>query len=109
MKSVIQLVITAIVCFALEQVFPWWTMALGAFMVGFVFSNGAFKSFLIGFAGVGLVWLGMALFINSATDALLTHKISQLLPVNVFVLTTVVGGLVGGFASMTGSLIKPSK
>lgn len=90
-----------------QKLFPWWTTAIGAFLVGFVFSNSGFKSFLSGFIAIGLLWLGLALYIDTATQSILTEKVSQLLPLNVFVLTTLIGGLVGGLSSMTGSLLKP--
>lgn len=90
-----------------QKLFPWWTMAIGAFLVGFVFSNTGSKSFLAGFISIGLLWLGLALYVDNATQSILTEKISQLFPINLFVLTSLVGGLVGGFASMTGALLKP--
>ncbi len=90
-----------------QKLFPWWTMAIGAFLVGFVFSNTVSKSFLAGFISISLLWLGLALYVDNATQSILTEKISQLFPINLFVLTSLVGGLVGGFASMTGALLKP--
>ncbi|MBX2943855.1 MAG: hypothetical protein KF860_16085 [Cyclobacteriaceae bacterium] len=107
MKTFIQIIITAIVCFMFQKLFPWWTMAIGAFLVSFVFSNTGFKSFLVGFISIGLLWLGLALYVDNATHSILTEKIAQLFPINLFVLTSLIGGLVGGFASMTGSLLKP--
>ncbi|MFZ1809399.1 MAG: hypothetical protein WAU36_19355 [Cyclobacteriaceae bacterium] len=107
MRFIVQIIITAIVCFMFQKLFPWWTMAIGAFLVGFVFSNTGFKSFLSGFIAIGLLWLGLALYVDNATHSILTEKISQLFPLDLFVLTSLVGGLVGGFASMTGSLLKP--
>ncbi|MEQ8361358.1 MAG: hypothetical protein RIF39_15360 [Cyclobacteriaceae bacterium] len=107
MRFIIQIIITAIVCFMFQKLFPWWTMAIGAFLVGFVFSNTGFKSFLSGFISIGLLWLGLALYVDNATQSILTEKISQLFPLNLFVLTSLIGGLVGGFASMTGALLKP--
>ncbi len=107
MRFIVQIIITAIVCFMFQQLFPWWTMAIGAFLVGFVFSNTGFKSFLSGFISIGLLWLGLALYVDNATQSILTEKISQLFPLNLFVLTSLIGGLVGGFASMTGALLKP--
>ena len=82
-------------------------MAIGAFLVGFVFSNTGFKSFAAGFIAIGLLWLGLSLYIDNATQSILTEKISQLFPVNLFLLTSLIGGFIGGLASMTGSLLKP--
>ncbi|MCB0494221.1 MAG: hypothetical protein KDC93_17595 [Cyclobacteriaceae bacterium] len=107
MRFIVQIIITGIVCFMFQKLFPWWTMAIGAFLVGFVFSNSGFKSFLSGFIAIGVLWLGLALYVDNATHSILTEKISQLFPLNLFVLTTLIGGLVGGFASMTGALLKP--
>jgi len=106
-RFTIQVIVTAIVCFMFQKLFPWWTMPIGAFLVGFVFSNTGFKSFVAGFLAIGLVWLGLSLYIDNATQSILTDKISQLFPLNLFLLTSLVGGLVGGLASMTGSLLKP--
>ena len=107
MRFAIQIFITAIICFMFQKLFPWWTMPIGAFLVGFVFSNTGFKSFLAGFIAVGLVWVGLVFYIDNATQSILTDKVSQLFPINIFVLTGLIGGLLGGFASMTGSLLKP--
>ncbi len=90
-----------------QKMFPWWTMAIGAFLVGFVFSNTGFKSFVAGFLAIGLLWLGMALFIDNVTQSILTERVAQLFPINIFAVTGIAGGLIGGFASMTGSLLKP--
>ena len=67
----------------------------------------AIGAFLSGFISIGLLWLGLALYVDNATQSILTEKISQLFPLNLFVLTSLIGGLVGGFASMTGALLKP--
>ncbi|MGE0588554.1 MAG: hypothetical protein AB7O48_08260 [Cyclobacteriaceae bacterium] len=107
MRLLIQIIITAVVCFMFQKLFPWWSMAIGAFLVGFVFSNTGAKSFFAGFVAVAILWLGLSLYIDANTQSILTDKVSQLFPVNLFVLTTLIGGLVGGFASMTGSLLKP--
>lgn len=109
MKLLIQIIITAIVCFVAQSLFPWWSAAVAAFLVGFVFSNSGLRSFLAGFLGVGLVWILMALFIHFSTQSELAAKVGALMPVNVFVLTALIGGIVGGFSSLTGSLIKPSR
>ena len=80
-------------------------MAVGSFALGYLFENKGFHSFSAGFLGVGLLWLGMAMFIDVSTQSILTEKINRLLPLNVFILTTLIGGLVGGLASLTGSLM----
>ncbi len=106
MKFIIQLLITIIVCFILQSFLPWWTMAVGAFTVAYLVGNKGFPAFIAGFIAVAILWLGMAFYIDALTNSILTEKINRLLPINAFVATLIVGGLVGGFASLTGALMK---
>jgi hypothetical protein len=106
MKFAIQLIATIIVCFLLQTFLPWWSMTIGAFAIGYALANKGYVSFASGFLGVGLLWLGMALYIDSATHSILTEKVNNLLPLNSFILTTLIGGLVGGFSALTGALLK---
>lgn len=106
MKFGIQLLATVIVCFILQSFLPWWTMAVGAFAVAYLMGNKGFPSFLAGFLGVAVLWIGMAFYIDALSNSILTEKINRLLPINAFLATLIVGGLVGGFASLTGSLTR---
>lgn len=106
MKFFIQLIATVVVCYLLQSFLPWWTMAVGAFTVAYLSGNKGFPSFAIGFLGVGLLWLGFAFYVDVLTNSILTEKIDRLLPVNSFILTLLIGGLVGGFASLTGALLR---
>ena len=109
MKFLYQVIATILISFLLQNFLPWWTMAVVSFALGYLFGNKGFISFCAGFLGVGLLWLGMSLFIDVSTQSILTEKINKLLPLNVFVLTTMIGGLVGGLASLTGSLMSDRK
>ncbi|MCU0420871.1 MAG: hypothetical protein MUC38_14560 [Cyclobacteriaceae bacterium] len=104
MKFLIQLLVTAAVCALLQTFFPWWSLAVGCVAVGYGFDNGGFRSFAAGFLAVGLLWVGLSAFIDFQTASILTQKINRLLPVNAFLLTGMIGALVGGFASLTGAL-----
>ncbi|MDZ4747326.1 MAG: hypothetical protein SH808_02490 [Saprospiraceae bacterium] len=106
MKFFIHLIATLVICYVLQSFLPWWTMAVGAFTVAYLFGNKGFSSFAAGFLGVGLLWIGFAFYVDVLTDSILTEKINWLLPVNSFILTLLIGGLVGGFASLTGSLMR---
>jgi hypothetical protein len=106
MKFGIQLLATVIICFILQSFLPWWTMAVGAFAVAYLMGNKGFPSFLAGFLGVAVLWIGMAFYIDALSNSILTEKINRLLPINAFLATLIVGGLVGGFASLTGSLAR---
>jgi hypothetical protein len=106
MKFAIQIIATIFICFLLQTFLPWWTMAIGACAIGYLMGNKGYVSFFAGLIGVGILWLGMAYYIDNVTQSILTEKVNRLLPLNAFLLTTIIGGLVGGVASLTGALLK---
>ena len=109
MKLLIQTLVTIIGCFIVQYFLPWWTLALVAFAVGYYLNNTGFIAFAGGFIGVAILWLAMAYYIDSSTQSIISAKIGRLFPVNIFVLLPIVGGLVGGFAALTGTLVKGKK
>ncbi len=106
-----QLIATALLCLVLQYFFPWWTLVIGAFAAGYYAGNKAFMAFLAGFLGVALLWLVAALVIDLQTQSILTDKVAQLFPTKtpalLLLLTAVVGGLLAGFAGMTGAIASP--
>ena len=109
MKFLIQLATTLVVCFVLQYFLPWWTMAIGACAISYVTENKGYVSFLAGFTGAALLWLAASFYIDLVSSAILTEKVNKIFPINVFLLTALTGGLTGGFASLTGSLLKSRK
>jgi hypothetical protein len=106
MKFVIQIIGTMIVCFILQTFFPWWTMAIGSLAIGYAVGNKGYMSFAAGFIAVGMLWAAMAFYIDYNTQSILTEKVNRLLPLNSFLITMLVGGFVGGFSALTGTLLK---
>jgi len=106
MKFLLQILATIVGCFVVQYFLPWWTMAVVSLVAGYYFHNRGFASFAAGFLGAGLLWLGTAYYMDVATQSILTGKVSKLFPLNIFILMTVVGGLVGGFAALTGTLMR---
>ena len=113
MKFAIQIVAVALIGALLQTFFPWWTMAIGAFAVGFLFASNGWKSFFAGLLGVGLLWFVIALYLDQQTGSILTQKVAGLFPTKnvplLMLLTSLLGGLVGGFASLTGSVLTYKK
>lgn len=116
MKFLVQTVLIAILSLLLQMFLPWWTLAIAAFVVGLVFASSRWKSFFAGLLGVGLLWLVVALYIHYTTGSEVANRVAGMFPTKttplLFVLTSLVGGLVGGFASLTGSIFtyrKPYK
>jgi hypothetical protein len=109
MKFIVQIVATLIVCLLLQLFLPWWTLAIGAFGTAYFIENKSLPSFAAGFLAAALLWLGMAYYLDHATQSIITEKVNKLLPLNAFVLTGLVGGIVGGMSSLTGSLLRSKK
>ncbi len=110
MKFVVKVVLIAGLSYITEQFLPWWSVVLCAFLVNVLIPTKSFNAFISGFLGVGLLWLVFAWMIDSSTDSILTEKIAQLFQLNqsglVVAATAAIGGLTGGFAALTGSLLR---
>lgn len=109
MKFIYHTLAVALIALVLELFLPWWSVAIAGFVAGYLFAHSGWRSFFAGMLGIALLWLSMAMYIDAATDAILTSRIAGLFPtgsvVLLMVITAAVGGLVGGFASLTGGLI----
>jgi hypothetical protein len=111
MNFIKQVILIGILGAAVQNWFPWWSLIFPALFIGFVWAKSGVEAFLSGFIGIGLLWLGMALYIDITTSSMLSQKIAALFPgKSIWLLrsiTVLVGGLTGGFASLTGYSIKP--
>lgn len=107
MKFLLQLIITAALALVLGLIIPWWSIAIAAFAGGLVVNSRA--NFLAGLLGIGLLWLLYALVMDATSAAPLAERISNVLFINkalLLLITTLVGGLVGGFAAMAGGALR---
>lgn len=88
----------------------WWTVSIAAFIVGLLIGGRWLSGFAYGFLGIGLLWGGYALFLDFANGSLLSRQIGQMLQglnsYSVLGITALVGGLLGGFSAMSGSVLR---
>jgi hypothetical protein len=106
MKFFIQVASILIIGFILEVFFPWWTIAIAAFIGGVAFNTRA--NFGAGFLAIVILWMVKALVIENAAAAPLADRVAAIFMLHkplLFVVTAFIGGLVGGFAAMTGSAL----
>ena len=110
MKNFFLSIIFVAVAAAIAQMFaPWWVIAIVAFVIGYLIEQKSYISFVSGFLGIFLLWVFYAFMISAANNDILAKKVAELLPFKGHVLllllaTGVIGGLVGGFGSLTGRL-----
>ncbi len=110
MKFLIQVIATAIAAFALELFLPWWSVALAAFALGYLLKSK--QNFLAGFLAIAFLWGVYAFLIDFNGAAPLADRVAAILTINktlLFAVTAFIGGLVGGFAALSGSLLRKEK
>jgi hypothetical protein len=110
MKFLIQLIAIGLSAFALELVMPWWCVAIAAFVGGFALKSKA--NFLAGLLGIALLWLIKAWLLDASSSAPLAERVAAIFSLSkplLMLVTALIGGLVGGFAAMTGASLKKQK
>ena len=111
MKFIVVVSLTALLGYAAPLYFTWWSFAITSFVITLLIQQKAYMSFIATFLGLFLLWAIMAIIIDSANNHLLSHKIAMLLPLSgsssvLILITAFIGGLVSGFAGVTGSLAR---
>ncbi|MDX2245862.1 MAG: hypothetical protein SF052_03740 [Bacteroidia bacterium] len=126
MKFFLRLVLIIVLGYAVSLWFPWWSVAIVGAFIGILFSEKRRKrmfgkqpvparAFLAGFLALFILWGGMALWTDWQNDSLLSEKISKIIVPEgeiflsrawlMILVTALIGGLTGGFSTMTGNLL----
>jgi hypothetical protein len=108
MKSIVAILLTALLNFFLGIYFPWWFVAVAAFIAALLVIQKPSSAFLSGFFGIFLCWVIIAWSRNSSNEGILGSKIAEILPFQGSVLllilaSALIAGVVGGFAAMSAS------
>ncbi|GAA3945134.1 hypothetical protein [Hymenobacter algoricola] len=97
---------------AVAQFFlPWWIIAPISFGAGAALGRTGGRTFLAGFAGIGLGWLLLAAWQQAQNDGRLSHRVAQLIPLGgsgwaLVLVSAAIGGLVGGLAALAGCWVR---
>jgi hypothetical protein len=114
MKFIFAFILTALLSYAAGFYFPWWSIAVTAFVVAALIPQKPMLAFIAGFSALFLLWAVLALSIDMNNEHLLSQKISALLFKSsshalIISVTGLVGGLVAGFAALAGSYLRKTK
>ncbi len=94
----------------LQFVAPWWMIVVVPLVVHIWRPTSYGLSFLSGFMAIATTWLVYGWYQHDASAGMMTERIAQIFtlpnPFWLLAITVVVGGLVGGFAAMTGFSFK---
>ncbi|HMK26647.1 MAG TPA: hypothetical protein VK483_11525 [Chitinophagaceae bacterium] len=113
MKFFVAVILTALLAFISGLFLPWWDIAVTSLLMALLVHQKAGKAFLAGFLGVFLLWAGIAWWIDMKNNGVLSKKIASILPLGgnailLIIVTGFIGGLVAGFAAMSGSFLRSS-
>jgi hypothetical protein len=109
MKFILQVFGVIVLAHMFEIFLPWYSIALAAFVMGYILRSRA--NFLAGFLGIALLWLFKAWMMNSGTATDLADRVAHIFSLSrtewLLLVMAFVGGIVGGFAALSGALLKP--
>ena len=108
MKFLLHILLILIGSYVLTLFVPWMGFIGVAFLVSYFMKQKEGQSFLAGFLAIALFWGVYAFILNQGNGGLLAGKIGEIfggLSAFMMVLvTTIIGGLLGGLASWSGRL-----
>jgi hypothetical protein len=112
MKFIIATILIILLSFCACLYFPWWSIAIVAFIVAAIIPLRPYAAFIAGFIALLLLWGGLSWWISTGNADILAHRVSLLIlktdsPIFLILLTAAIGAVVGGFAALTGSYIRP--
>lgn len=112
-KTITAIVLTGFLAYVLGiyGTIPWWCFVFSSLLVSAAVHQRPGKSFLSGFLGLFLLWVGLAFMKDAANEHILSTKVATILPLGgsylvLILVTGVVGGLVSGLAALTGSYLR---
>lgn len=113
MKFILSILLVALVTYAVGIYgdLPWWGFVVTNLIIAVALPIKPVQSFLAGALGVGALWAGLAFGIDLANNHILSTKVAQILPLGgsyvvLILVTAIVGALLGGLASLTGSFVR---
>ncbi|HET9485857.1 MAG TPA: hypothetical protein VFO54_00400 [Chryseosolibacter sp.] len=111
MRFLFQILVIIILGSIMEFFLPWWSVAIAAFAGGLIVN--ARMNFVAGFLAIGLLWFVKASISDLSTDSDLTQRVALIFmlqsKVLLFLVTILLAGLVGGFASMSGGALRKNQ
>ncbi|HUZ59888.1 MAG TPA: hypothetical protein VMU83_14020 [Hanamia sp.] len=111
MKSVITTILIILFSFLSCLYFPWWSIAIVAFIISAIIPQRPLTSFFNGFIALFIFWGFFSLWISIKNGHILAHRVSILIfktdsPFLLILVTALIGALVAGFAALTGSYVR---
>ncbi len=113
MKFIFAFIITIILSWAISlypDFLPWWSFVICCFIVSVLIKQKPFMAWLSAFLAIAILWTSVATFLDMQNQHHLSHRIALILPLHgsfvlLIIITGLLGGILGGFASLTGAYL----
>ena len=114
MKFIVSAILIILFSFLACLYFPWWSVAIVAFLISIIIQQKHLLSFICGFISLFLLWGFLSFWISAQNDNILAHRVSVLIfktdsPNLLIFVTALIGALVAGFAALTGSYLRKER
>ena len=111
MKFIVSVILIILLSFVACLYFPWWSIAVVAFIVTAIIPQGGLMSLVTGFCALFVLWGGLSFWISYNNDHILAHKMSLLIintdnPYLLMLVSALIGGLTAGFAALAGCYLR---
>ena len=108
MKFIAQIILIVLFTFLVQYFLPWWGLFITAAIVGAIMPVKGFATFMAGFIAIAGLWFLQIYLIDAANDSLLSTKVAAIFtlssPMQLMLVSSLIGGICGGFAALTGKL-----
>ncbi len=109
-KDILAVGLFILLGFLLQSFFSLWSIAILGLIFGWLINRSNGHTFLLGGLAVFLLWGGYAFWLDSANAGILSARIGKLLgnlpPLGLVLLTAFLGGIVGSFSALSGSMAR---
>ncbi|HLR37374.1 MAG TPA: hypothetical protein VK084_04960 [Chitinophagaceae bacterium] len=111
MRSFIVFLLTGILSFVAGIFYPWWSLAIVAFVIALIFKQKSIIAFITAFISLFIFWFSYSYFIDLSNDHILAERMSSLFvgtntPIMMCLFSGIIAGLVAGFSALTGALLR---
>ncbi len=111
MKLVISVILIMLLSFTACLYFPWWSIAIVAFVVTAIIPQSALMSFISGFFSLFVLWGALSFGISNSNGHIFAHKVSLVIlktdsPYLLMLVSALIGALVAGSAALAGSHLR---
>ncbi len=110
LKFILIFLLSFLLIYFIGPFFHFWVMMIGVAFIAFLVGGPSGTSFLAGALAFGLAWLIISLLISINSGSDLPDKMGALLGFSnynfLWVMTAVLGFVIGGFSALTGSLFR---